>query len=216
MTDRLVWIDCEMTGLDLARDALIEIACLVTDGNLNVLDEGVDLVIKPPPEAVDQMVPVVREMHTTSGLIDELASGVTLAEAQEQVLGYVRGLVQDARRVPLCGNSIATDRAFLARDMPELDAFLHYRMVDVSSIKELARRWYPRAYFASPQKHGGHRALADIRESIQELRYYREAIFVPEPGPDSATAREIATKYGVAPSRSGAAEPAAGPAQPAG
>jgi oligoribonuclease len=216
MTDRLVWIDCEMTGLDLARDALVEIACLVTDGNLNVLDEGVDLVIKPPPEAVDQMVPVVREMHTTSGLIDELASGVTLAEAQEQVLGYVRGLVHDARRVPLCGNSIATDRAFLARDMPELDAFLHYRMVDVSSIKELARRWYPRAYFASPQKHGGHRALADIRESIQELRYYREAIFVPEPGPDSATAREIASKYGVAPSRSGAVEPAAGPAQPAG
>jgi oligoribonuclease len=208
MTDRLVWIDCEMTGLDLARDALIEIACLVTDGNLNVLDEGVDLVIKPPAEAVDQMVPVVRDMHTTSGLIDELASGVTLAEAQEQVLGYVRGLVHDARRVPLCGNSIATDRAFLARDMPELDAFLHYRMVDVSSIKELARRWYPRAYFASPQKHGGHRALADIRESIQELRYYREAIFVPEPGPDSATARQIASKYGVAPPGNGQAEPA--------
>jgi oligoribonuclease len=207
MTDRLVWIDCEMTGLDLARDALIEIACLVTDGNLNVLDEGVDLVIKPPAEAVDQMVPVVREMHTTSGLIDELASGVTLAEAQEQVLGYVRGLVQDARRVPLCGNSIATDRAFLARDMPELDAFLHYRMVDVSSIKELARRWYPRAYFASPKKVGGHRALADIRESIQELRYYRAAIFVPEPGPDSATAREIASKYGVAPTGNGAAGP---------
>ena len=203
MTDRLVWIDCEMTGLDLARDALIEIACLVTDGNLNVLDEGVDFVIKPPAEAVDQMVPVVRDMHTTSGLIDELPSGITLAEAQEQVLGYVRGLVQDARRVPLCGNSIATDRAFLARDMPELDAFLHYRMVDVSSIKELARRWYPRAYFASPQKHGGHRALADIRESIQELRYYREAIFVPEPGPDSATAREIAGKYGVAPPGNG-------------
>jgi oligoribonuclease len=208
MTDRLVWIDCEMTGLDLARDALIEIACLVTDGNLNVLDEGVDLVIKPPAEAVDQMVPVVRDMHTTSGLIDELASGVTLAEAQEQVLSYVRDLVHDARRVPLCGNSIATDRAFLARDMPELDAFLHYRMVDVSSIKELARRWYPRAYFASPQKHGGHRALADIRESIQELRYYREVIFVPEPGPDSATARQIASKYGVAPPGNGHAEPA--------
>jgi oligoribonuclease len=210
MTDRLVWIDCEMTGLDLARDALIEIACLVTDGKLNVLDEGVDLVIKPPAEAVDQMVPVVRDMHTTSGLIDELASGVTLAEAQEQVLSYVRGLVRDARRVPLCGNSIATDRAFLARDMPELDAFLHYRMVDVSSIKELARRWYPRAYFASPQKHGGHRALADIRESIQELRYYREAIFVPEPGPDSATAREIASKYGVAPPGNEQAEPPPG------
>jgi oligoribonuclease len=213
MTDRLVWIDCEMTGLDLARDALIEIACLVTDGNLVVLDEGVDLVIKPPAEAVDQMVPVVREMHTASGLIDELASGVTLAEAQEQVLRYVRRHVPEARKVPLCGNSIATDRAFLARDMPELDAFLHYRMVDVSSIKELARRWYPRAYFASPPKHGGHRALADVRESIQELRYYREAIFVPQPGPDSATAREIASRFGAAPAgtpRPGP-EPGAGP-----
>jgi oligoribonuclease len=198
MTDRLVWIDCEMTGLDLARDALIEIACLVTDGNLTVLDDGVDLVIKPPAEAVDQMVPVVREMHTASGLIHELAAGVTLGEAQEQVLRYVRSHVPDARKVPLCGNSIATDRAFLARDMPELDAFLHYRMVDVSSIKELARRWYPRAYFASPPKHGGHRALADIRESIQELHYYREAIFVPPPGPDSATARDIASRYGIA------------------
>jgi oligoribonuclease len=138
-------------------------------------------------------------MHTTSGLINELGSGVTLAEAQEQVLRYVRSHIPDARKVPLCGNSIATDRAFLARDMPELDAFLHYRMVDVSSIKELARRWYPRAYFASPPKHGGHRALADIRESIQELRYYREVIFVPQPGPDSATARGIASHYGVAP-----------------
>jgi oligoribonuclease len=199
MTDRLVWIDCEMTGLDLARDALIEIACLVTDGNLTVLDEGVDLVIKPPAEAVDGMLPVVRDMHTTSGLIEELGGGVTLAEAQEQVLRYVRSHIPDARKVPLCGNSIATDRAFLARDMPELDAFLHYRMVDVSSIKELARRWYPRAYFASPPKHGGHRALADIRESIQELRYYREVIFVPPPGPDSATARDIAGRYGIAP-----------------
>ena len=199
MTDRLVWIDCEMTGLDLARDALIEIACLVTDGNLTVLDTGVDLVIKPPAEAVDGMLPIVRDMHTTSGLIDELGAGVTLAEAQEQVLRYVRSHIPDARKVPLCGNSIATDRAFLARDMPELDTFLHYRMVDVSSIKELARRWYPRAYFASPPKHGGHRALADIRESIQELRYYREAVFVPLPGPDSATAREIAGRYGIAP-----------------
>ncbi len=218
MTDRLVWIDCEMTGLDLARDALIEIACLVTDGNLSVLDEGVDLVIKPPAETVDGMLPVVRDMHTTSGLISELASGVTLAEAQEQVLRYVRSHIPDARKVPLCGNSIATDRAFLARDMPELDAFLHYRMVDVSSIKELARRWYPRAYFASPPKHGGHRALADIRESIQELRYYREAIFVPQPGPDSATARGIAGHYGVAaaghasPDGEGAGGPGAGAA----
>jgi oligoribonuclease len=216
MTDRLVWIDCEMTGLDLARDALIEIACLVTDGNLTVLDEGVDLVIKPPAEAVDGMLPVVRDMHTTSGLIDELGAGVTLAEAQEQVLRYVRSHIPDARKVPLCGNSIATDRAFLARDMPELDAFLHYRMVDVSSIKELARRWYPRAYFASPPKHGGHRALADIRESIQELRYYREAIFVPLPGPDSATAREIARRYGIAPAGHASSAGTGGPAGDAG
>jgi oligoribonuclease len=194
MTDRLVWIDCEMTGLDLARDALIEIACLVTDGDLTVLDEGIDLVIKPPAEALDHMLDVVREMHTASGLLDELASGVTLAEAQDQVLGYVRGHVPEPRKVPLCGNSIATDRSFIARDMPMLDAYLHYRMVDVSSIKELARRWYPRVYFASPPKHGGHRALADVRESIQELRYYREAVFVPPPGPDSVRARQIAAR----------------------
>src|SRR6266700_2894448 len=196
MTDRLVWIDCEMTGLDLARDALIEIACLVTDGELVVLDEGLDLVIKPPAEAVGQMDTVVREMHTTSGLLAELAAGITLAEAQEQVLGYVRRYVSEPRKVPLCGNSIATDRTFIARDMPDLDTFLHYRMVDVSSIKELARRWYPRAYFASPPKRGGHRALADITESIQELRYYRETVFVPPPGPDSATARQVAARYG--------------------
>jgi oligoribonuclease len=196
MTDQLVWIDCEMTGLDLARDALIEIACIVTDGQLVALDDGVDLVIKPPAEALDYMPEVVREMHTASGLLAELASGITLAEAQEQVLAYVRGHVREPKKAPLCGNSIATDRMFIARDMPELDAFLHYRMVDVSSIKELARRWYPRAYFASPEKHGGHRALADIRESIRELQYYREAIFVPPPGPDTATARAIAAKNG--------------------
>ena len=196
MTDRLVWIDCEMTGLDLERDALIEIACLVTDGALETLGEGLDLVIKPPPEALDQMEDVVREMHTASGLLTELAAGVTLAEAQDQVLGYVRKYISEPRRVPLAGNSIATDRVFIARDMPELDAFLHYRMVDVSSIKELARRWYPRAYFASPPKRGGHRALADITESIQELRYYRETVFVRPPGPDSATARQVAARYG--------------------
>ena len=199
MIDQLVWIDCEMTGLDLARDALIEIACIVTDGQLVPVDDGVDVVIKPPAEALDHMAEVVRDMHTASGLLTELSAGITLAEAQEQVLAYVRTHVPESKKVPLCGNSIATDRSFLARDMPELDAFLHYRMVDVSSIKELARRWFPRAYFASPEKHGGHRALADIRESIQELRYYREAIFVPQPGPDSATAREIASHFGVAP-----------------
>ncbi len=196
MADRLVWIDCEMTGLDLTRDALIEIACLVTDRDLVVLDEGLDLIIKPPAEALDQMEDVVREMHTASGLLAELPAGVTLAEAQDQVLAYVRRYVREPRRVPLAGNSIATDRAFIARDMPELDAFLHYRMVDVSSIKELARRWYPRTYFASPPKRGGHRALADITESIQELRYYRATVFVPAPGLDSATARQIAASFG--------------------
>jgi oligoribonuclease len=195
VNDRLVWIDCEMTGLDIERDALIEIACLVTDAELNMLDEGVDLVIKPPAEALESMPDVVRVMHTASGLLAELAGGITVAEAQELVLGYVRGHVTEPRKVPLCGNSIATDRWFIARDMPELDAYLHYRMVDVSSIKELARRWYPRAYFASPVKHGGHRALADIKESVLELRYYRETVFVPQPGPDSAMARGIAARY---------------------
>jgi oligoribonuclease len=196
MNDRLVWIDCEMTGLDLKQDALIEIACLVTDGELNILDEGIDVIIKPPPEAVDEMSQVVRDMHTTSGLLNELSQGVTIDEAQEIVLSYIQMHISEPRRVPLAGNSIATDRSFIARDMPQLDAYLHYRMVDVSSIKELARRWYPRAYFASPLKQGGHRALADITESVQELRYYREAVFVPEPGPDSAKAREIAARHG--------------------
>src|SRR5262249_60200152 len=162
MTARLVWIDCEMTGLDLERDALIEIACLVTDGSLETLGEGIDLVIKPRAEALDQMEDVVREMHTVSGLLAELPAGVTLAEAQDQVLGYVRKYISEPRRAPLAGNSIATNRVFIARDMPELDAFLHYRMVDVSSIKELAPRWYPRAYFASPPKPGGPPAPAHL------------------------------------------------------
>jgi oligoribonuclease len=184
-----------MTGLDLASDALVEIACVVTDAELNELDDGIDLVIKPPAEALDQMPELVREMHTTSGLLSELPSGITLAEAQDLVLGYVRQHIPEARKAPLCGNSIATDRSFLARDLPRLDEYLHYRMVDVSSVKELARRWYPRVYFASPAKVGGHRALADIKESIRELRYYREAVFVPMPGPDSATARGIAARF---------------------
>jgi oligoribonuclease len=196
MNDRLVWIDCEMTGLDIERDALIEIACVVTDGELTLLDDGIDLIIKPPAEAIEQMSDVVREMHTKSGLLADLSGGLALGEAADAVLAYVKQHVKEPRRVPLCGNSIATDRWFIARDMPELDAWLHYRMIDVSSVKELARRWYPRAYFASPIKHGGHRALADITESVQELRYYREAVFVPQPGPDSATAREIAARYG--------------------
>jgi len=200
VTDRLVWIDCEMTGLNITSDALVEVACVVTDGDLTELDTGVDVVIKPPAESLDHMPDLVRQMHTSSGLLTELPSGITLAEAQDVVLGYIRGHVAEPRKAPLCGNSIATDRSFIARDLPKLDDYLHYRMIDVSSIKELARRWYPRAYFASPVKVGGHRALADIRESIAELRYYREAVFVPMPGPDTATAREIAAKItGIAP-----------------
>jgi oligoribonuclease len=192
MYDRLVWIDCEMTGLDLRLDALVEVAALVTDGNLNVLGDGIDLVVKPPQAAVDQMRDVVREMHTSSGLLDVLAKGVSLSEAEERVLSYVRTYAPEPGKAPLAGNTVATDRAFLARDMPELERHLHYRIVDVSSIKELVRRWYPRVYFASPGKVGNHRALADIRESIDELRYYREAVFVPQPGPDSAAAKTIA------------------------
>src|SRR5258708_39072755 len=172
-----------MTGLDLANDALVEVACVVTDGELNELDEGMDLVIKPPAEALDHMPDVVREMHTASGLLNELAGGITLGEAQDQLLGYVRGYVREPRKAPLCGNSIATDRAFLARDLPRLDEYLHYRMIDVSSVKELARRWYPRVYFASPAKVGGHRALADIPESITEPRDYRANSVGPMPGP---------------------------------
>ncbi|GLX97848.1 oligoribonuclease [Herbidospora sp. NBRC 101105] len=192
MNDLLVWIDCEMTGLDVGRDALVEVACVVTDGELNQLDQGVDVVIKPPPEALEQMSEIVRTMHTASGLLEALAGGVTLAEAEAIVLEYIRGHLPEPKKAPLCGNSIATDRSFLARDMPVVDNHLHYRMIDVSSIKELARRWYPRVYFASPEKQGGHRALADITESIRELRYYRATVFVPQPGPDSATARDTA------------------------
>jgi oligoribonuclease len=152
-------------------------------------------VIKPPAAALEQMPDVVREMHTASGLLKELDDGLTLADAEELVLGYLREYVPEPRKTPLCGNSVATDRGFLARDMPVLEGHLHYRIVDVSSIKELARRWYPRVYFSSPEKAGNHRALADIRESIAELKYYREAIFVPQPGPDTSTARAIAQRY---------------------
>jgi len=193
--DRLVWADCEMTGLDLRRDALIEIAVLVTDSELRVLDEGIDIVITAPDELLDGMLPVVREMHAHSGLTEAVrASTTTVAEAEQQVLDYLRKHIPEARTVPLCGNSIATDRAFLARDMPELDAFLHYRMVDVSSIKELCRRWYPRVYFSQPQKGLAHRALADVKESIRELRYYRSTVFVPLPGPTSEEAQKAAAE----------------------
>ena len=192
MSDRLVWIDCEMTGLDLGSDLLVEVAALVTDSELNVLGEGVDVVIGATAEELERMPDVVKEMHGSSGLTEEvLASTVTLAEAEQRVLAYVREHVPDPKKAPLCGNSIATDRGFLSRDMPALDAHLHYRMVDVSSVKELARRWYPRVYFNAPKKGGGHRALADILESVQELRYYRAALFVPQPGPTSEQAAAL-------------------------
>ena len=194
MTDRLVWIDCEMTGLDLGSDLLVEVAALVTDSDLNVLGEGVDVVIGASAEQLERMPDVVREMHETSGLTQEvLASTVTLQEAEQQVLAYVKEHVPEGRRAPLCGNSIGTDRGFLVRDMVELDAWLHYRIVDVSSVKELARRWYPRVYYNAPKKGGGHRALADIRESVTELQYYRSTLFVPQPGPSSVEAAAAAT-----------------------
>ena len=196
MTDNLVWIDCEMTGLSLGTDALIEVAALVTDFELNVIGDGIDLVIKPPQAALDQMGDFVTSMHTKSGLLTELDGGMSLREAEEAVLAYVREHVPEPRKAPLAGNSVGTDRAFLLRDMAELESYLHYRVVDVSSIKELARQWYPRAYFASPDKTGNHRALADIQESIEELRYYRAAVFVPQPGPDSETARALAAEHG--------------------
>ena len=195
MNERLVWIDCEMTGLELGADALVEVAALVTDFDLNVLGEGIDVVIKPPQAALDQMIDFVRTMHVTSGLLEELDAGLTMADAEQQVLAYIKEHCPDGSRPPLAGNTVATDRAFLARDMPTLEGFLHYRNVDVSSIKELARRWYPRTYFAAPAKRGNHRALADIQESIEELRYYREAVFVPQPGLDTNSAREVAAKH---------------------
>ncbi|HEX5407789.1 MAG TPA: oligoribonuclease [Pseudonocardiaceae bacterium] len=195
MVDHLVWIDCEMTGLDLGKDALIEIAALVTDADLKVLGDGVDVVIHADDSALDGMPDVVREMHAKSGLTQEVRrSTVSMAEAERQVLEYVRTYVPDPRTAPLAGNSIATDRGFIARDMPDLDTHLHYRMVDVSSIKELCRRWFPRIYYAQPEKGLAHRALADIRESIRELEYYRRTAFVPLPGPSTEEARSVAAE----------------------
>ncbi len=201
MNDRLVWIDCEMTGLDLARDALIEIAVLVTDGDLNVLGEGVDVVIHADEAALDGMPDVVRDMHAHSGLTEEVRrSTVTLDEAERLVLDYVRQFVPEAGVAPLAGNSIATDRGFITRDMPALDAHLHYRMVDVSSVKELCRRWFPRVFFAKPEKGLAHRALADIEESIRELAYYRRTLFVAPPGPTSEQAQAAAAALAPRPS----------------
>lgn len=223
MRDELVWIDCEMTGLDLGSDRLIEIAVLVTDSELNILGDGIDVVIHAEEDALTSMVDVVTQMHTKSGLIDEVrTSTIDLATAETMALDYIREHVKQAKTAPLCGNSIATDRGFIARDMPELDGYLHYRMVDVSSIKELCRRWYPRIYYAQPEKGLAHRALADVRESIRELEYYRRTAFVPMPGPSSEEAQAAASSV-VADDRAGvnAAEatekgPAGGQAPPPG
>ncbi|MGB7449472.1 MAG: oligoribonuclease [Ornithinimicrobium sp.] len=193
-SDRLVWIDCEMTGLDTSVDALIEVAALVTDVDLTVLGDGVQVVVRPPDEALTQMGDFVREMHVSSGLLDQLAEGLTLDKASEQVLAYVREWVPEAKKAPLAGNTVSTDRVFLARDMPELEQHLHYRIVDVSSIKELARRWYPRAYYNAPTKTGGHRALGDIQDSIAELRYYRRAVFRDPPGLETAALRALSSR----------------------
>ncbi|MGL3150561.1 oligoribonuclease [Microbacterium sp. A82] len=192
--DRLVWIDCEMTGLDLAVDELVEIAVVITDFELRPIDPGFQVVIKPNDSALENMNDFVTQMHTSSGLIEEIPQGISLADAEAQTLAYIKRFVPLERKAPLAGNTIGTDRMFLAKYMPQIDQWLHYRNVDVSSIKELSRRWYPRVFFQAPAKNGGHRALADILESIRELRYYREAVFVAEPGPTSDEARDIAAR----------------------
>ena len=178
-----------MTGLDLENDEIVEIAVVITDFDLNIIDPGLDIVVKPDASALANMGDFVRDMHTSSGLLEELPNGVSAAEAEYQVLEYILKFIPAEQKAPLAGNSIGTDRAFLAKYMPRLDKQLHYRNVDVSSIKELARRWYPRVYFNAPAKDGGHRALADILESIRELAYYRQTVFVADPGPTSDQAK---------------------------
>jgi oligoribonuclease len=192
MPEYLVWIDCEMTGLNPETECIVEIAAVVTDFDLNVLDEGIDLVIKPREGTVEAMGDYVRQMHTDSGLINEFASGIDLADAEGQVLEYIKKYIPNAKTSPLAGNTIGTDRMFISKYMPNLDAHLHYRNIDVSTIKELSKRWYPRVYFQAPKKDGGHRALADILESIEELKYYRSTVFVEAPGPSTEEAQALA------------------------
>jgi oligoribonuclease len=205
----LVWIDCEMTGLDPERHVLVEIAAIVTDAELNRFDDGIDIVISATPSQLVGMDAFVRDMHTSSGLLDEIRHAATTVEqAEDLVMEYLEKYVPEPGKAPLCGNTIATDRTFIAKYMPRLDAHLHYRMIDVSSIKELSRRWYPRAYYNAPAKNGGHRALADITESIDELRYYRATVMVPAPGPDTDASRAAARALGLsAPTVSEQSEP---------
>jgi oligoribonuclease len=192
ISENLVWIDCEMTGLNPETDCLVEVAVVITNSELEILDAGLDIVIKPRAESWSQMNDFVRQMHTQSGLVDDVENGVELAEAEKLILDYIKKFVPNEKEAPLAGNSIGTDRMFLNRYMPNLDKYLHYRNIDVSSIKELTRRWYPRVYFQLPKKDGGHRALADILESIQELRYYRETVMVAAPGPTTEQAKAAA------------------------
>jgi oligoribonuclease len=192
ISENLVWIDCEMTGLNPETDCLVEVAVVITNSELELLDEGLDVVIKPRPESWNNMSEFVRNMHTESGLINEVENGLSLEDAEQVILDYVKKFVPNAKEAPLAGNTIGTDRMFLNKYMPQLDQHLHYRNIDVSSIKELTRRWYPRVYFQLPKKDGGHRALADILESIQELRYYRQTVMVPVPGPTTEQAKTAA------------------------
>jgi len=194
-TDRIVWIDCEMTGLDFKNDLLVEIACVITDAQLEVVTEGLNIVIQAPAERLENMDPFVVNMHTESGLLPEIPNGVTLEVAEEMLFDYISSHIPEANKAQLAGSSVHVDRIFLQRDMPRVDSYLHYRIIDVSSIKELVRRWYPRVYFASPTKTGNHRALGDILDSIKELKYYREAVFVDLPGPESAQAKDIAAQF---------------------
>ena len=194
-TDRIVWIDCEMTGLDFKNDLLVEIACVITDAQLELVTEGLNIVIQAPAERLENMDPFVVNMHTESGLLPEIPNGVTLEAAEEMLFDYISSHIPEANKAQLAGSSVHVDRIFLQRDMPRVDSYLHYRIIDVSSIKELVRRWYPRVYFASPTKTGNHRALGDILDSIKELKYYREAVFVDLPGPESAQAKDIAAQF---------------------
>ena len=192
ISENLVWIDCEMTGLNPVADCLVEVAVVITNSELEILDAGLDVVIKPRPDSWASMNDFVRNMHTESGLINEVENGLELAQAEQIILDYIKRFVPNAKEAPLAGNTIGTDRMFINKYMPNLDQHLHYRNIDVSSIKELTRRWYPRVYFQMPKKDGGHRALADILESIQELRYYRQTVMVPAPGPSTDEAKAAA------------------------